>query len=110
MRHAKIPTEKTDKKSDVNLDQYAGVYTGQPWGSEKIVAPWYGNLVVLNLPTDNPDEGMILLQHVSGDIFKRMRTNKTLAEEIRFERDSSGKVTRMLQHSNYSTKIISDKK
>ena len=104
---AKIP--KTAKKSS-NLEQYAGTYSSQPWGSEKIIVPWYGDLVLLNLPAENPDEAMILLQHVSGDIFKRVRKDKTLAEEIRFEKDSSGKVIRMFQHSNYSTRIILEKK
>ena len=107
---SKIPKDKTGKKSDVNLEQYSGGYTSQPWGSERIVTAWYGDLVMLNLPNENPDEAMIVLQHVSGDIFKRVRKDKTLAEEIRFERDSSGKVIRILQHSNYSTRIISDKK
>ncbi|HKO80959.1 MAG TPA: serine hydrolase [Chitinophagaceae bacterium] len=105
---SKVP--KAAKKSAVNLEQYTGTYTSQPWGSEIIVTPWYGDLAVLNLPNVNPDEAMVLLQHVSGDIFKRIRKDKTLAEEVRFEKDSTGKVTRMLQHSNYSTRIISDKK
>jgi CubicO group peptidase (beta-lactamase class C family) len=107
---AKIPKYKIFIKSDINLEQYSGTYTTQPWGSEKIVTPWYGDLVVLNLPNENPDEGMMVLQHVSGDSFKRVRKDNTLAEEIKFERDSSGKVTRMLQHSNYSTRINLDKK
>jgi len=107
---SKIPKDKTTKKSTINPEQYAGTYTSQPWGSEKIVTPWYGDLVILNLPNENPDEGMTVLQHVSGDSFKRVRKDKTLAEEIRFERDSAGKVIRMLQHSNYSTRMVLDKK
>jgi len=107
---AKMPKNKVVKKSDIKLEQYVGTYTSQPWGSERMVAPWYDDLVVLNLPNENPNEGMILLRHVSGDVFKRVRKDNTLAEEIKFERDSAGKVTRMLQHSNYSNRIMSDKK
>ncbi len=106
---SKIP-KTTGPKSIINLEQYSGTYTSQPWGSEKIVTPWYGNLVMLNLPADNPDEAMIVLQHVSGDTFKRVRKDRTLAEEIKFEKDNSGKVIKILQHSNYSTRIILDKK
>lgn len=106
---AKIPKDKT-AKNNIDLAQYSGTYTSQPWGSEKIITPWYGNLVMLNLPTGNPDEGMTVLQHVSGDTFKRLRADKSLGEEIRFEKDSLGKVIRVLQHSNYSTRIIPDKK
>jgi CubicO group peptidase (beta-lactamase class C family) len=103
---AKVPKYKIVKKTDIDLAQYSGTYTAQPWGSERIVAPWYDDLVVLNLPSENPDEGMILMRHVSGDVFKRVRKDNTLAEEIKFERDSTGKVTRMLQHSNYSNRLM----
>jgi CubicO group peptidase (beta-lactamase class C family) len=102
---AKVPKDKLGKKPGVNLEQYSGSYSTQPWGSEKIVRPWFGDLVMLSLPTENPDEAMTIFQHVSGDTFKRVRRDKTLAEEIVFERDASGKVTRILQHSNYSTRI-----
>ncbi|HEY0656426.1 MAG TPA: serine hydrolase [Chryseosolibacter sp.] len=102
---AKVQKDKLGKKSPLNLEQYSGTYSLQPWGSEKIVRPWFGDLVMLALPTDNADEGMTIYQHVSGDTFRRVRRDKTLAEEIVFERDASGKVTRILQHSNYSTRI-----
>ena len=107
---SKIPKDKTGKKNNIDLEQYSGTYTSQPWGSEKIITSWYGDLVMLSLPNDNPDETMMVLQHVSGDTFKRVRNDKTLGEEIRFEKDSSGKVIRVLQHSNYSSRIIFDKK
>lgn len=107
---SKIPKDRTAKKNNVDMEQYSGTYTSQPWGSEKIIMPWYGDLVMLNLPSENPDEGMTVLQHVSGDTFKRVRRDKTLGEEVRFERDSSGKVIRVLQHSNYSNRILLDKK
>ena len=101
----KVPKDKTTKKAEVDLEQYAGTYSSQPWGSERVILPWYGELVILNLPNDNPDESMTMLQHVSGDTFKRVRRDKTLAEEVKFERDSKGKVTRVVQHSNYSTRL-----
>jgi hypothetical protein len=34
-----------------------------------------------------------------------MRKDETLGEEVVFERDETGKVVRMWQHSNYTTKI-----
>jgi CubicO group peptidase (beta-lactamase class C family) len=106
---SKIPKDKTAKTDTVNLEQYSGTYTSQPWDSEKIITPWYGDLVMLNLPNENPDEDMTVLQHVSGDLFKRVRRDKTPGEEIRFERDTSGEVIRVLQHSNYSTRITGKK-
>jgi CubicO group peptidase (beta-lactamase class C family) len=102
---SKIPKEKSVNKNSVNLEQYAGLYSSQPWGSEKIITPWYGDLAMLGLPNDSPDENMVVFQHISGDTFKRVRKDKTLAEEIKFERDASGKVVRVLQHSNYSVRM-----
>lgn len=102
---SKIPKENMGKASKLNLEDYAGTYSAQPWGSEEIVTPWYGDLAILNLPNANPDESLDVLQHVADDTFRRVRKDKTLAEEIRFERDGTGKVIRMWQHSNYVTKM-----
>lgn len=102
---SKIPKEKKEKKSDVNLESFSGTYSSQPWGSETIVVPWYGDLAILGLPSTNPDEGLGIIRHVQGNVFRRVRSDKTLGEEILFEKDASGKVTRMWRHSNYSTKL-----
>lgn len=102
---SKAAKEGNDKKPDVNLNDFSGHYSAQPWGSEVLIMPWYGKLVEIGLPSEDPSDGMTMLQHVSGDTFKRIRDDKTLGEEIKFERDKSGKVIRAWQHSNYSTKI-----
>ena len=74
--------------------------------SEKKVLSWYGNLAIVDLPSENPLEDMTLLQHISGDVFRRIRRDQELGEEIRFERDEkTGKVTRMWEHSNYAVKL-----
>lgn len=100
---------RKDKKHDpagIDLEQYKGLYNAQPWGSEKKVLSWYGNLAIVDLPSENPLEDMTLLQHISGDVFRRIRRDQELGEEIRFERDEkTGKVTRMWEHSNYAVKL-----
>ncbi len=101
----KIPKDKADKKTIPDLNIYSGRYSAQPWGSEEIVVPWYGDLAILGLPTENPDEAMTLVRHVSGDTFRRIRDDKTLGEEITFERDKAGKVVKMWHHSNFSAKV-----
>lgn len=88
----------------MDLNAFSGTYNGQPWGSEVLVVPWYGDLAVLGLPSTNPNESMTVIPHVSGDTFRRVRSDKTLGEEILFVRDASGKVTKYLQHSNYVDK------
>ena len=99
-------SEKGSPVSSRSLEEYTGLYNAQPWGSEKKVLTWYGHLAVVDLPSDNPLEDMTLLQHVSGDVFRRIRRDDDLGEEIRFERDeNSGKVTKMWGHSNYLVKM-----
>lgn len=102
---SKIPKEKQPLKAGVDLNKFAGTYSAQPWGSEEIVTPWYGDLAILAVPSTNPDEAMTLLRHIEGNTFKRVRSDKTLGEEIVFETDATGKVTRMRRHSNYDVKI-----
>ena len=98
--------EKKLRPARMDPEQYVGTYNSQPYNSEKKVLSWYGNLAILELPSDNPLEDMILLQHVSGDVFRRIRRDDALAEEIRFDRDEkTGKVSRMWRHSNYSVKM-----
>ncbi len=97
--------EKKNPASSIDLEQYTGIYSAQPWGSEKKVVTWYGNLAILDLPSENPLEDMTLLHHVSGDVFRRIRRNDDLGEEIRFERDEkTGQVSRLWGNSNYSVK------
>lgn len=98
--------EKKSRPLAIDPDQYTGIYNAQPWGSEKKVLSWYGNLAILDLPSTNPLEDMTLLQHISGDVFRRIRRDDALGDEVRFDRDEkTGKITRMWEHSNYSVKV-----
>lgn len=91
--------------TSVNLEDYAGYYDAQPWRGETVIVPWQGNLAMVNLPADNPVQGFTLFKHIEGDIFRRIRDDETLGEELVFERDKSGKVIRFVRHSNYYPKI-----
>ncbi|HYM74578.1 MAG TPA: serine hydrolase [Candidatus Dormibacteraeota bacterium] len=84
----------------VKLEDYSGRYSQQPWGSELVVLPWAGGLVILGLPTNDPAEEMGFLKPKGDDTFRRVRKDGSEAEEIRFVRDASGKVTSFLHHSN----------
>jgi CubicO group peptidase (beta-lactamase class C family) len=99
-------TEKKASAHFTELGQYTGLYNAQPWGSEKKVISWYGNLAILALPTETPLEDMTLLQHIRGDVFRKIRRDDALGEEITFEHDAkTGKVIKMWEHSNYSLKL-----
>ncbi len=84
----------------VKLEDYAGRYSDQPWDSESILLPWAGGLVGLTLPTGDPAGDMMFLKPKGGDVFRRVRKDGSEAEEIRFVRDASGKVTSFVHFSN----------
>lgn len=106
MREILAKVKKPGKReAAVDLEPYCGVYDSQPWGSETRIVPWQGKLAVFYLPTDSPARRMTLLKYVKKDVFRRIRDNKELGEEVVFERDKSGKVTRMIRHSNYNLKL-----
>lgn len=84
----------------IKLDDYAGRYSEQPWNSESVVLPWAGGLVTLDLPSNDPASDMAFLKPKGGDVFRRVRKDGSEAEEIKFVRDASGKVTGFLHHSN----------
>jgi CubicO group peptidase (beta-lactamase class C family) len=96
----KAAKEKSPKVDSLNLQQYAGRYNSQPWNSESQIVPWYGKLAVVGFPANSPSENITQLKHVKDNVFRRVRSDDTLGEEIVFERDKNGKVTGYKQHSN----------
>ena len=84
----------------IKLEDYAGRYSDQPWGSESVMLPWAGGLAHLNLPSADPASDMSFLKPKGGDVFRRVRKDGSEAEEIRFVRDASGKVTSFVHFSN----------
>jgi CubicO group peptidase (beta-lactamase class C family) len=101
----KATDKDKEEKAGVDLEPYSGHYDAQPWWGETAILPWQGKLAVFGLPSENPAKSLTLLKHIEGDAFRRLRKDETLGEEWVFERDKTGKVIRMWQHSNYSYKI-----
>ena len=101
----KVAGGDKEEESKVDLEDYAGLYSAQPWGAETAVLPWQGKLVIFGLPSPNPAQGMGLLKHIEGDTFRRLREDKTLGAEVIFERDEAGKVIRFWEHSNFHNKM-----
>lgn len=88
----------------VELERFAGLYRSA-WG-EVAMVPWRGGLGALFLPTDTPMSSFTRLKHVEGNTFRRIREDgDDLGEEVVFETDAAGAVTRYLWHNNYSRKI-----
>ncbi|UCF40970.1 MAG: serine hydrolase [Gemmatimonadota bacterium] len=90
---------------DPAFARYLGTYSELPWSGEAAVIPWKGKLAVLYLPTTDPLDALMKLEHVEGHTFRRIRDDGSLGEEIRFDVDDAGRVLRMWQHSNFSPKV-----
>jgi hypothetical protein len=91
---------------DAALEIYTGSYSAAPWGGELAVLVWKGNLAMLSLPTDNPLQSMIELKKTGEHTFRRVRSDKSLGEEIRFDIGPDGKASRMWRHSNFDLRIV----
>ena len=102
----KFEGEKKDTLSaGVNLNDYAGYYSPQPWSSELYITPMKGKLAVLNLPSDNPGRAIDFIEHVEGDVFQAIRDNAEPAETVTFQRNEQGEVVSFERHGNYTTRI-----
>jgi CubicO group peptidase (beta-lactamase class C family) len=101
----KVTDKAKEEKATIDLETYAGNYSAQPWGGETAILPWQGKLAIFGLPSENPFRSLTLLKHIEIDTFRRIRKDETLGEEVVFERDETGKVIRVWQHSNYMEKI-----
>ena len=107
---SKMSPKDKGEKPDVqapsrDLSQYVGYYDPKPWSSEEYIGTWNGDLVVLSLPADKPAEALTKFRYIEGDTFRRVREDGELGETLVFERDASGKITRYIQHGNYTTRI-----
>ena len=90
---------------DLDLSDYVGNFSEQPWYAETYMGTWYGKLVCLDLPADDPVDNMTFLEYVGKDTFRRIRDNGELGEIITFQRDEKGNVVSYKWFENYSKKI-----
>ncbi len=87
-----------------DLGRYTGLYRSV-WG-EAAVLEQNGELVMLDLPSRNPQEAMSRIEATDEEhVFRRVRDDKTHGEEIRFEVDAAGVTQRLWQHGTASEKV-----
>ena len=101
--------EATDGNGDpwdlINLSDFTGIYSAQPWDSEAAVVQWMDGLAMLPL---NSTAGMDFekLQAVGGNIFRVVRPHEEgLGEEVSFQRNSAGQVVSKTRHGQINAKI-----
>ncbi len=92
------------KQPDPAFAKYYGAYE-QSFGGETAVFPWEDGLAIVSFPTSDPLQDLAKLKYLSGDTFRRVRDDGQLAEEIVFETNPRGEVTRFKRNSNYSPKV-----
>ncbi|MGM0769640.1 MAG: serine hydrolase domain-containing protein [Pseudomonadota bacterium] len=89
---------------DPSMDRYTGIYDSA-WGQTAIVR-WEAGLAAVPLVSRNPKRALQKLQPVGEHVFRRVRNDdESLGESVIFEVTDDGSVSRMLQHSNWLTKV-----
>jgi CubicO group peptidase (beta-lactamase class C family) len=99
-----VESEGEATEPDPTLRLYTGTY-GTWWGGEIAVLLWKDGLAYLNLPIDDPLDGLTRLKQVGEHTFRRVRSDDELGEEIVFELDGEGKVIRFKRNSNYYPRV-----
>lgn len=102
LQKAKPAMKTTDS---LDLEKYAGYYDNYTWRGEVVIMPWQGKLAMFGLPNADPGKNMSLFIPSGKDVFKSIRADNTLGDELRFERDATGTVIKFWRHSNHYDKI-----
>lgn len=89
---------------DASLDRYIGTYGGS-FGGELAVVRWEDGLSILSLPTMDPLRSLTKLKKTGEHVFRRVRRDEALGEELAFEMGADGKPTRFRWHQNFYAKV-----
>lgn len=100
-----IAEKDFNKEASEKLNEYVGYYDSSPWWSEYYISTFNGKLVSLELPTETPGKSLTFYKHIEGDVFQRIRKDKTLGETLTFIRGEDDKIIKIERHGNYSTRI-----
>jgi CubicO group peptidase (beta-lactamase class C family) len=92
------------KKAESELVKFIGQYE-RPIGREMQVVIMNGELGIISLPTKNPSEALTKLRRVKDNVFRRVRDDGELGEEIVFEVGPEGKVMRFIWNSQYAYRV-----
>jgi len=98
----KVKSVSKDQENSIKKDliEYIGFYKMAVL-DETYISTWEGNLVMLDLPSNNPAKSMTEFKHIGGDIFRRIRKDGEMGETLSFKRDENGKIASMLIFENY---------
>jgi hypothetical protein len=94
----KKDTEKSEN-GNADLSAYEGYYAVENYPWDSYIGINTDGLFSLSLFDPDAVENMETLVHEEGDTFRRKRKDGTLAEAVIFERDDTGRVIAVVQHS-----------
>ena len=98
-RAAKATKAPEARKAD--LRAFEGLYGARRSASDVYVSQIGDDLVTTSLYSEtNTAKNATRWRHQGGKLFRRVREDDSLGEELRFETDSSGRATRLWVHSN----------
>lgn len=86
-------TFDSPKGETIDLAQYEGTFSRQPWWRDVEVLPWAGGLIIAGVSGDDPLEGALLLKPLGGDRFRVVRKGGEDRDVLTFHRDENGSVT-----------------
>jgi CubicO group peptidase (beta-lactamase class C family) len=92
----------------VNLADFVGIYDATDWGSEAVVTPWKGRLLMYRLPSNDPLASPILplfKPTATPNEFRFERKDDLPGVPLRFQRDAAGKVVSYTIHGNTTKKV-----
>ena len=93
------------KPTNPDFEIYTGRYDERPWGGETAVIFWKEGLALVELPTDDPLKNLIPIKNTGSHVFRRIRSDNVLGEEIVFEIGDDGQVTGLWRHENFSPRV-----
>jgi CubicO group peptidase (beta-lactamase class C family) len=102
---AALDEDATDPERETDLDRYTGVY-GSIW-REVAILRWEDCLATLDLGTRDPKGALSRLKQSGEHRFRIVRKDNDdmLGDELVFEVDREGQVTRFKRHSNWYSKL-----
>lgn len=84
----------------VKLEDYAGIYDAQPWTAQFLTIPWAGGLIQVDRDSREPADGIWRMKPLGKDRFLTITDKGEERHVVTFERDATGKVVALIEHSN----------
>jgi CubicO group peptidase (beta-lactamase class C family) len=99
------PSLKNAAVTAPSLAAYTGSYDAFSWDGETLVVAWGDGLATVDVPNMEPMKALERLRKTGEHTFRRVRSDGTLGEEVRFEVGPDGKATRLWWNSNPSPRM-----